>query len=190
MERFAIVLSVQKCLHQRFTLWAEQGLFEIAWRRHVCACKKRGRCVGNTKAGKGSKVMLLTDCEGTPIGVDVTSASPHEVKLIEPLVDHAQVRLPRPTRLLYDKAADSGLLRRRMSWQGIRLIAPYRRHANGRRRRLSLRDRSHYSNRWKVERTISWLKHFRRVTTRWEYHAHLFHGFCQLGCLFIILKGF
>ncbi len=110
--------------------------------------------------------MLLTDCEETPIGVDVTSASPHEVKLIEPLIDHAQVRLPRPTRLLYDKTADNGLLRRRMSCQGIRLIAPYRRDANGRRRRLSLRDRSHYSNRWKVERTIRWLKHFRRVTTR------------------------
>lgn len=134
--------------------------------------------------------MLLTDCEGTPIGVDVTSASPHEVTLIEPLVDHAQVCLPRRVRLLYDKAADSGPLRRRLSWQGVRLIAPYRRHPHGRGRKLSTRDRSHYSNRWKVERTIGWLKRFRRLAMRWEYHAHLFHGFCQLGCLFIILKGF
>ena len=134
--------------------------------------------------------MLLTDREGTPIGVDVTSASSHEVNLIEPLVGRAQVRLPRRTRLLYDKAADSGPLRRRFSWQGIRLIAPYRKRRDGSQQRLSVYDRKHYSHRWKVERTISWLKHFRRLTTRWEYHAHLFHSFCQLGCLFIILKGF
>jgi len=159
-------------------------------RWHVCACKKRGRCVGNTKIGKGSKVMLLTDGHGTPVGLDVTSASPHEVKLVEPLVFRSQVRLPRRTRLLYDKASDSAPLRRRFSWLGIQLISPFRKKRDGSRRRLSARDQSHYSNRWKVERTIGWLKNLRRLGMRWEYHAHLFEGFWQLGCLFIILKGF
>lgn len=134
--------------------------------------------------------MLLTDRHGTPVGLNVTSASPHEVNLVEPLVDAALVDFPQRTRLLYDKAADSEPLRRRFSWQGIRLIAPYRKQRDGTQRKLSKRDQSHYSGRWKVERTFAWLKQLRRLGMRWEYHAHLFEGFWQLGCLFIILKGF
>jgi len=135
-------------------------------------------------------IGLLTDSHGTPVGLDATSASPHEVNLVEPLVLRSQVRLPRRTRLLYDKAADSAALRRRFGWLGIRLIAPFRKKRDGSRRRLSARDQTHYSTGWKVERTFAWLKQLRRLGMRWEYHAHLFEGFCQLGCLFIILKGF
>ncbi len=42
--------------------------------------KKGGRHVGNTKIGRGSKVMLLTDGHGTPVAIHVDSTSPHEVK--------------------------------------------------------------------------------------------------------------
>jgi len=76
--------------------------------------------------------MLLTDRHGTPIGLNVTSASPQEVKLIEPLVESAQLDLPKRTRLLYDKAADSQKLRTSLRWLGIRLISPFSgRHRNG-----------------------------------------------------------
>jgi transposase len=132
--------------------------------------------------------MLLTDREGIPIGLNVTSASPHEVNLIEPLVESAQLDLPQRTRLLYDKAADSRSLRDGLRWLGVRLISPFRKKRNGLGRRLCPRDRKHYSHRYKVERTFAWLKQLRRLATRWEYHLHLFAGFWQLGCLFTILK--
>ena len=47
-----------------------------------------------------------------------------------------------------------------------------------------------YARRYKVERSISWLFHLKRLVVRYEYHAFLFQGFVQLGCLFTILKGF
>jgi transposase len=134
--------------------------------------------------------MLLTDREGVPIGVNVSSASPHEVRLIEPLVDDTLVDLPQQTRLLYDKAADSRSLRDGLSRLGVRLISPFRKRRDGSQQRMCQRDRRHYSHRYKVERTFSWLKQLRRLGTRWEYHAHLFQGFWQLGCLFTILKAF
>jgi len=158
------------------------------WRRDVFARKKRGPCVGKTKSGKGTKVMLLTDTDGTPIGVDVESASPHEVNLIERLLHRSQMRLRRRCRLLYDKAADSEPLRRRLRERGICLIAPYRHYQGQSRRTLRKSMADRYRNRWKVERTIGWLKQYRRLAMRWEYHAHLFEGFWQLGCLFTILK--
>jgi hypothetical protein len=52
-------------------------------------CEKRGDFVGSTKRGKGSKLMLLVDGHGLPLSIDVDSASPAEVKLIEPLLDQA-----------------------------------------------------------------------------------------------------
>jgi hypothetical protein len=39
--------------------------------------------VGKTKRGKGTKLMALADGSGLPISVHVTSASPHEVTLVE-----------------------------------------------------------------------------------------------------------
>ena len=36
-----------------------------------------------TKRGKGTKLMALTDASGLPLAVHATSASPHEVTLVE-----------------------------------------------------------------------------------------------------------
>jgi transposase len=37
--------------------------------------------------------------------------------------------------------------------------------------KLPPRDQKHYGHRWTIERTFGWLKHLRRLNTRWEYHA-------------------
>lgn len=141
-----------------------------------------------TKRGKGTKIMVLIDGEGLPWGVDTASASPHEVTLIEPLLEK---RLLRRTlrRLLYDEAADSDPLRTRLRKRCIELVCRHRRHRvksptqDGRKARRLRR-------RWKVERSISWLHNFRRRVVRYEYHAHLFHGFVQLACLTMVLGRF
>jgi hypothetical protein len=39
-----------------------------------------------------------------------------------------------------------------------------------------------------VERLFAWLEHFRRLVTRWEYHAENFLGFVRLGCLKLLLR--
>ncbi len=93
--------------------------------------------------------MLLTDSNGIPVGVEVHSASPHEVTLIESLLSHNVRWANRARRLIYDKAADSATLRRRVRRFGLRLIAPYRRRVNQKTaRRLPLRDRNYYAIRY------------------------------------------
>src|SRR3972149_1392320 len=85
-----------------------------AGRRHVFPGKKGGAEVGKTKRGKGTKIMLLVDGEGTPLAVETASASPAEVTLIESLLDR-RMRIRRPQRLIYDRAADSDPLRTRLA---------------------------------------------------------------------------
>lgn len=60
-----------------------------------------------------------------PLGSTITSASPAEVNLIEPLLDGAYGR-SMIRRLIYDRAADSDPLRQRLAKRRIKLICPHR----------------------------------------------------------------
>ena len=160
----------------------------VICRRNVFVSKKRGEKVGKTKRGKGTKIMVLTDGRGLPLGIDTASASPHEVTLIEPLLKKRVIRR-KPQRLIYDAAADSDPLRERLGRWGIELICP---HRSNRTKPCTQDGRAlrRYRRRWKVERSIGWLQNFRRLVTRYEYHADLFQGFVQLGCLIVVLGRF
>lgn len=46
--------------------------------------KKRGRKVGKTKRGKGTKIMAVADRHGLPVSVCAESATSHEVMLAIP----------------------------------------------------------------------------------------------------------
>ena len=158
-------------------------------RRHVFVSKKRGKSIGPTRRGKGTKVMLLVDGNGIPLGLDIEAANRNEVCLIDRLLDSQLIGRRKLRRLIYDRAADAGPLRERLHKRGIDLIVPHCR--NRKRHRLQDgRKLRRYVRRWIVERTISWLHNFRRVVTRWEYHDHLFKGFLQLAALVIVIRRF
>jgi transposase len=160
----------------------------IHGRCNVFGGKKRGEHVGKTKCGKGTKTMLLTDGNGIPLGTTISTASRNDVRLIEDLLDQRVLRR-RVRRLIYDKAADSDPLRKRLKDRGTELITP---HQKGRKKPPTQDGRKlrRYRKRWKVERTFSWMQNFRRTITRFEYYAHLFHGFVKLACIMITLNKF
>jgi transposase len=132
--------------------------------------------------------MLMTESQGIPISAFTTTAQDAEVHTIETLVD-IQVAGKRPKRLLYDKAADADWLRDALQQRGIEQITPHRR---GRKKpsRQDGRSLRRYKNRWKIERTISWLQYQRRLLVRHEFHAHLFEGFVHLACMMLCLNRF
>lgn len=132
--------------------------------------------------------MLLIDGNGLPCGNMIASASPHEVTLIEPLLNNRVLRR-RPRTLIYDAAADSDPLRFRLLKRGIDLIAPHKRNRVKKPTQDGRKFRR-YLKRWKVERSISWLHNFRRLVTRYEFYHHLFQGFLNLACLIQVAKRF
>lgn len=102
--------------------------------------------------------MVLTDGKGLPLAIDIESASPAEVTLIEPLLDRA-VTPYIPARLIYDRAADSDPLRKQFAQRGIELICPHR------RRRVSPatqdgRKLRRYVRRWTVDCALRTRPHF------------------------------
>lgn len=138
--------------------------------------------------------MVVADGEGIPLGIQLASATPHEVTLIESTLE--TVKVPRrrgrprskPQRLIYDKGADSDPLRRRLAARGIDLICPNRWYK--RNKTQDLRKLRRMKRRWKIERTISWLSNYRRLIIRWERKSLIFQAFVHVACVLITLRQF
>ena len=157
--------------------------------------EKGGRCVGKTKRGKGTKWMVLVDGKGTPLGAHLDSAGPAEVTLLEKTlqtVSVARSQRPgrprtRPERLIADRAYDSNSLRESLAARNIEPVIPGRSnnasasHQDGRKLRR-------YRRRWIVERTFSWIGHFRRLVVRYELLMVTYAGFFHLACVLLTLK--
>jgi transposase len=154
--------------------------------RDICAGQKRGRQVGKTKRGKGTKIMGIADRHGLPLALRTESASPAEVKLVTATLE-ARAVAEVPERLIGDKAYDSDRLDEQLMQEyGTELIAP-----NKVNRRVPTQDGRplrRYVHRWKVERLFAWLFNFRRVVVRYEYHAENFQGFVHLAAAVILLR--
>jgi transposase len=130
--------------------------------------------------------MAIADRAGLPLALWIESASPHEVTLVEKTLDQMLID-EQPECLIGDRAYDSDKLDKRlMEQRGLELIAPHRST-----RRVPTQDGRklrRYRRRWKVERLFSWLFNFRRLVTRYEFHADNFQGFLHLAAALILLR--
>jgi transposase len=148
--------------------------------------EKGGFSVGKTKKGKGTKLLVLIDGQGLPLGCYVDSAQQADVEQIEPLLNDRILDKQSP-RLIYDRAADSDALRDRLAEAGIELICPHRKNRK-RPPKQDGRKLRRYRHRWHVEQTICWLGNCRRLLVRHEHFDHLYYGFAQLACIRLLLK--
>jgi transposase len=130
--------------------------------------------------------MVVADFNGLPLAADAASASPHEVTLVRDTLS-ARFTRERPRRLIGDKAYDSDPLDEALEAEGIEMIAP---HKSNRVKAPTQDGRAlrRYRRRWKIERLNAWLQNFRRIATRFDYHADNYLGFVHLGCIKILLR--
>lgn len=138
--------------------------------------------------------MVVVDGAGVPLGSQLTSASPAEVKLAESTLD--AVAVPRggrgrpkknPMRVIADRAYDSDPLHQRLQQRGLLLIVPHRKS----RRRPSRNDGRtlrRYRKRWRVERTFAWLGNYRRLVVRYDRRLIMYRAFFHLACALISLR--
>jgi|DewCreStandDraft_3_1066083.scaffolds.fasta_scaffold00171_4 transposase len=192
---------------RRLRRWQREGVWERLWRAYLALlerqwtqafpdgtfvpAKRGGEAVGVTKRGKRSKLMLVTEGQGLPIEGMVAGAQPAEIRLAEATL--RTVRVPRqrgrprtrPQVLVADKGYDSDAFRQSWRHRGIRPCIPRRRHQHRRGRKPDL---SPYRSRWMVERTFSWLGHFRRLVVRYERSVDVYWAFVVLAFILIGLE--
>jgi transposase len=140
--------------------------------------------------------MVVVDGQGIPLGAHLDSASPSEMKLLEPTIE--KIAVPRqergrprknPKRIIADRSYDSDPLRKRVAERGIELICPYRSN-NKKKKYQDGRKLRRYKRRWTVERTFAWLQNFRRLVVRWDRKLTVYQGFFHIACILITLRQF
>ena len=132
--------------------------------------------------------MAVADGDGLPLAICVTSASPHEVTLVEQTLENRFVE-EKPEKLIGDKAYDSDPLDEQLERAGIELIAPHR----SKRVKPATQDGRklrRYKRRWKVERLFAWLHNYRRVVVRYEHKLENYLLMVKLACMLILLKRY
>jgi transposase len=193
----------QTC-HRRFQQWVRSGILKMcskglavelkvrgllnvreAFIDGSFAAAKRGTKGGKTKRGKGTKIMVVADSHGLPVGLCTERASPHEVKLVNSTLV-AMVILEAPQNRVGDDAYDSDKLDAELREVGIELIARHRsnrknKSQDGRRFRPCRR-------RWKIERLFAWLQNCRRLVVRYERYPNNSLGMLHLGCCLILMR--
>ncbi|HEY8773827.1 MAG TPA: IS5 family transposase, partial [Gaiellaceae bacterium] len=147
--------------------------------RAVCDSATLRALFGGSKTGPspvdrrkaGSKHHLITDANGVPLACLLTGANAHDVTQLLPLVEaipaiRGVVGRPRrrPTALLADRGYDSQAHRQALRTLGIRPFIARRKTAHG---------SGLGSQRWVVERTLSWLHQHRRLRIRYERQAEI-----------------
>ncbi len=138
--------------------------------------------IGKTKCGKDHNLMAIVDSNGVPISVNVESASPHEVKLVENTIE-ARMTKATPARMNGDRAYDSDELDIKLEKKGIIMIAPHKRNrVNKTQYGRPLRS---YKQRWKVEDFNNRIQRFRKIVIRYELHTINFIGFVYVATMMV-----
>lgn len=128
---------------------------------------------------------MVTDGTGVPLSVHVTPGQAHESAAFEHAVDATRIgRRSRPGRIAGDKGYDIPRVRRYLRRRRIGAVIPEKRKPHGRKPgRPPAFDRDVYRQRNVIERCIGWLKHARRIATRYEKTAVNFLAMLKLAMI-------
>lgn len=133
---------------------------------------------------------MVTDGSGVPLTVHVTPGQAHESAAFEQTIDAVRLKQPRgrprcrPRQLAGDKAYDIPRVRRWLRVRGIGAVIPEKRRPDGSPAPgLSSQKRQTYRRRNVIERCIGWLKHARRIATRYEKTAVNFLAMLKLAMI-------
>jgi transposase len=142
--------------------------------------------LGRSQGGFGTKLHVVCDAEGWLITVRVSPGQIHESTQFEDLLESIEVRSlrgpakRRPQRIVGDKAYSAGHVREWLAAHRMEDIIPRRDNEGGHEPSF---DRDAYRRRNVIERTIGWLKEFRRIATRYEKLAVHYLGMVSLGMI-------
>lgn len=142
------------------------------------------------RAKRGVKRSVLSDGHGVPLGLAVSGANRHDMKLTQPTLETLVVERPEPTpehpqNVCLDAGYDDQEVRDLLANFGLTApIRSRRDEATELKRQAGSRGR-----RWVVERTHSWLNRFRRILIRWEKKPENYIGFLHFACALIAFRA-
>jgi putative transposase len=151
----------------------------------------------------GTKRHILTDKQGIPISVAISSASTHDIKLVTDIIDNSIIKRTfvssKPNKgrtqrkyhhLCLDRAYQSKPIEQEIIKRGYVPHIPYKRKRGQMIKNVNQKRYSSYAKnkRWVVERTNSWHNRFRKLFTMYEKKVENYLGLVQLSNSIIIYR--
>ena len=136
----------------------------------------------------GTKISLFADKNGLPADVTFGKGNQHDTVFVE---EHLKKTAGRRKRIInLDKGYTGADFRRRMRNRGTKINMEMRKGDYTRKRGPKFRfDEIKYKIRFLVERLNAWLKNFRRIRMRREYHAAMYKAFVYLGLIIVLIRN-
>lgn len=122
-----------------------------------------------------TKLHLAVDSAGRPLRLIVTEGQAHDISCANELVEHLRAKA-----VIADKGYDSDAFVQAVRATGAKVVIPPRSNRKTKRRY----SRALYRMRNLVERFFNRIKHFRRVSTRYDKLADSYLVFASLACAF------
>ena len=120
-----------------------------------------------------TKIHLLANERGLPLGFHLTGGQTHDSTQALALLGDR-----RPEAVIADKGYDSDAILQSLAERGSTAVIPPRSN----RKHQRPYDRALYRLRNRIERTISHLKQFRRLATRFDKLKQNFHATVAIAC--------
>jgi transposase len=135
----------------------------------------------------GTKISLFADRRGQPGDVMIDKGNIHDKTFVEQHMKNT-VGMRKKT-LNLDMHYMSAALRRTLRNKGIWVNMNVRTQDYQRKRGPKFRfDKHIYTLRFLIERLNGWIKNFKRVRLRRDYHVSSFKGFVYLALIIILLR--
>lgn len=135
----------------------------------------------------GTKVSIFAGADGLPADVGFGKGNINDKVFV---LGHIKNMAGKRKRILnLDMSYMSLSLRRAMRQKGIRVNMQVRTQDYRRKRGPKFKfDEQNYVMRWLLERTNGWVKAFRRLRLRREYHPAMFKAFVYLALIIILIR--
>jgi len=181
-----------------FELWCIDGTVIRAHRAAAGARKGEltteenavKHALGRARGGYSTKLHVLTDGQGIPLSVTATAGQRNEAPEFENVIASSRINIfrkaKRPDALAGDKGYSSGKIREFIAKHGIQDVIPTRSNET---RNLDF-NKSLYKKRNIVERSIGWLKEYRRVATRYEKRIENYLAMVDIAIIRILLNWY
>lgn len=140
---------------------------------------QEAQALGRSRGGFSTKVHIAVDALGNPLRLLLTAGQRHDSPQASALIEGFE-----PRALIADKGYDSGPLIEAVTAKGIKAVIPPKRN------RLAQRDYDEhlYRERHLIECFINKIKHYRRVSSRFEKLSKNYLGFLSFVSALVWLR--
>lgn len=122
-----------------------------------------------------TKLHVAVDATGRPLRLIITEGQVADISCANELIEHLRAKA-----VIADKGYDADAFVQTIRATGAKLVIPPRSNRRTKRRY----SRTLYRTRNLVERFFNRIKHFRRVSTRYDKLADSYLTFASLACAF------